>query len=395
MKLQAKIRVAQSAKPIDELFHSLFGQYPEVEVPEDIAIAQDFKDSLNELLIYAEMQDIDVYCFNQHNEFIIKDLVEFQNALDYFTAVNDPQSEGLPVPGNYWAISNDPFSFGGVNPYDIDETYLPSNIRAPYDNDGRSIIDYYETQVQDGEPSPKVELPASNFDEKHQMMNLTIQSMLSKYGESFPFLNEDGTLSESALRDLEDLMLSEATDNQLFAFISDGIDAVNKVGGLFKDVADKTGISKGLAKVRDTAGKVVSKTAEKTADVVDKGVETAGKAIKGAIDKHKANKAKDKELRKQDIMEILDRAQDELDALKPKKIAQEKAKGKTTEDSSVLKDYAKAKSQANNAVRTAIENNMNGDAKDVKSKQVAVNNKVNDELKAISAKSKAKDEAKK
>ena len=167
-------------------------------------------------------------------------------------------------------------------------------------------------------------------------------------------------------------------------FLDKGIDAIkgagSMVGGALKAVSDATGLTRVAKGARDRA------------------IDHVKEKVDGAIEKHKekakakqAEKDKDEELRKRDIKELLDKAQEQLSDLNTKKIAQDKLKGKTKEDSKAIAQKAEADSTANNAIRTAIEHKEKSGANSLVKEQEAINS----EIKKITKELKDKKEQKK
>ena len=360
---------------VDDLFFSLFKAFPLAVVPKEPEALIEFKSKLEDLLNFAEIQEVDVLVQdrNSYQSFRIKSLEDFDYGIQYAIHTDKEVTPELPDMGNFWSIANEPFEV---------------NFNAVYDNI-LDPIDQRFTARGDLIPQGQIDLPDSTFDQRHRLgsnnqSELRIVDRLSKYGESFPFLNEDGMLSEAARAEFEELLLSEANDEQLLMFLDKGIDYVKGAGSLIgnalKTVSDKTGLSRVAAGARDRA------------------IDHVKEKVDGAIEKHKekakekqAEKDKAEELRKRDIKELLDKAQEQLSDLNPKKIAQDKLKGKTKEDSKAIAQKAEADSTANNAIRTAIEHKEKSGANSLVKEQEAINS----EIKKITKELKDKKEQKK
>ena len=352
---------------VDDLFFSLFKAFPLAVVPKEPEALIDFKSKLEELLNFAEMQDVDVLVQdrNAYQSFRVKSLEDFDYGTQYVEHTDKEVTPELPDMGNFWSIANEPFEV---------------NFNAVYDNI-LDPIDQRFTAHGDLIPQGQVDLPNSTFDQRHRLgannqSELRIVDRLSKYGESFPFLNENGQLSNSARAEFEELLLSEATDEDLLTFLDKGID-------FLKRASDATGVSRVAAGVRDS----VIDTAKKAKDVVKDA--TVGKVAKKIKDKAKEKKQaaeKEENLRKRDIKELLDKAQEELEDINTKKVAQDRLEGKTKEDSKAIADLTNANSSANNAIKTAIEHHENAGANKVAKAQEDVKSEIKAEQKALKAK---------
>lgn len=360
---------------VDDLFFSLFKAFPLAVVPTEPEALIEFKSKLEDLLNFAEIQEVDVLVQdrNAYQSFRIKSLEDFDYGIQYAIHTDKEVAPELPDMGNFWSIANEPFEV---------------NFNAVYDNI-LDPIDQRFTARGDLIPQGQIDLPDSTFDQRHRLgsnnqSELRIVDRLSKYGESFPFLNEDGMLSEAARAEFEELLLSEANDEQLLMFLDKGIDYVKGAGSLIgnalKTVSDKTGLSRVAAGARDRA---IDHVKEKVDGAIEKSKEKAKEK--------QAEKDKAEELRKRDIKELLDKAQEQLSDLNPKKIAQDKLKGKTKEDSKAIAQKAEADSTANNAIRTAIEHKEKSGANSLVKEQEAINS----EIKKITKELKDKKEQKK
>ena len=360
---------------VDDLFFSLFKAFPLAVVPTEPEALIEFKSKLEDLLNFAEIQEVDVLVQdrNAYQSFRIKSLEDFDYGIQYVVHTDKEVTPELPDMGNFWSIANEPFEV---------------NFNAVYDNI-LDPIDQRFTARGDLIPQGQVDLPDSTFDQRHRLgsnnqSELRIVDRLSKYGESFPFLNEDGMLSEAARAEFEELLLSEANDEQLLMFLDKGIDYVKGAGSLIgnalKTVSDKTGLTRVAAGARDRA---IDHVKEKVDGAIEKSKEKAKEK--------QAEKDKAEELRKRDIKELLDKAQEQLSDLNTKKIAQDKLKGKTKEDSKAIAQKAEADSTANNAIRTAIEHKEKSGANSLVKEQEAINS----EIKKITKELKDKKEQKK
>ena len=364
---------------VDDLFFSLFKAFPLAVVPTEPEALIEFKSKLEELLAFAEMQEVDVLVQdrNAYQSFRVKSIEDFDYATQYVEHTDKEVTPELPDMGNFWSIANEPFTVDFNNVYD--------NILDP--------IDHRFTALGDLLPRGQIDLPNSTFDQRHHLgvnttnnqSELRIVDRLSKYGESFPFLNENGQLSEAARAEFEELLLSEANDEQLLMFLDKGIDYVKGAGSLvgnaLKTVSDKTGLSRVAAGARDRA------------------IDHVKEKVDGTIEKHKekakekqAEKDKAEELRKRDIKELLDKAQEQLNDLNIKKIAQDKVKGKTKEDSDAIAQKAAADSTANDAIRTAIEHKEKSGANSLVKEQESINSEIKQMVKEIKDKKKSKED---
>lgn len=363
---------------VDDLFFSLFKAFPLAVVPTEPEALIEFKSKLEELLNFAEMQDVDVLVQdrNAYQSFRIKSLEDFDYGTQYVEHTDKEVTPELPDMGNFWSIANEPFEVNFNSVYD--------NILDP--------IDQRFTARGDLIPQGQIDLPDSTFDQRHRLgannqSELRIVDRLSKYGESFPFLNEDGMLSEAARAEFEELLLSEANDEQLLMFLDKGIDYVKGAGSLIgnalKTVSDKTGLSRVAAGARDRA---IDHVKEKVDGAIEKSKEKAKEK--------QAEKDKDEELRKRDIKELLDKAQEQLSDLNTKKIAQDKLKGKTKEDSKAIAQKAEADSTASNAIRTAIEHKEKSGADGLAKEQAAINSEIKKITKELKDKKAGKDQKK-
>ena len=363
---------------VDDLFFSLFKAFPLAVVPTEPEALIEFKSKLEELLTFAEMQEVDVLVQDRsaYQSFRIKSLEDFDYGTQYVEHTDKEVTPELPDMGNFWSIANEPFTVDFNNVYD--------NILDP--------IDHRFTALGDLDPVGRLDLPNSTFDQRHHLgannqSELRIVDRLSKYGESFPFLNENGQLSEAARAEFEELLLSEANDEQLLMFLDKGIDYVKGAGSLIgnalKTVSDKTGLTRVAAGARDRA---INHASEKVDAAIEKYKEKAKEK--------QAEKDKAEELRKRDIKELLDKAQEKLNDLNTKKIAQDKVKGKTKEDSDAIAQKAAADSTANDAIRTAIEHKEKSGANSLVKEQESINSEIKQMVKEIKDKKKSKEQKK-
>lgn len=363
---------------VDDLFFSLFKAFPLAVVPKEPEALIEFKSKLEDLLNFAEIQEVDVLVQdrNAYQSFRIKSLEDFDYATQYAIHTDKEVTPELPDMGNFWSIANEPFEV---------------NFNAVYDNI-LDPIDQRFTARGDLLPQGQVDLPDSTFDQRHRLgannqSELRIVDRLSKYGESFPFLNEDGLLSDSARAEFEELLLSEATDEELLTFLDKGIDYVkgagSMVGNALKAVSDATGLTRVAAGARDRA---IDHVKEKVDGAIEKTKEKA-KA-------KQAEKDKEEELRKRDIKELLDKAQEQLNDLNTKKIAQDKLKGKTKEDSDAIAQKAAADSTANDAIRTAIEHKEKSGANNLAKEQESINSEIKEMVKELKDKKAGKEQKK-
>jgi hypothetical protein len=363
---------------VDDLFFSLFKAFPLAVVPKEPEALIEFKSKLEELLNFAEMQEVDVLVQdrNAYQSFRVKSLEDFDYATQYVEHTDKEVTPELPDMGNFWSIANEPFEV---------------NFNAVYDNI-LDPIDQRFTARGDLIPQGTVDLPNSTFDQRHRLgannqSEIRIVDRLSKYGESFPFLNEDGLLSDSARAEFEELLLSEATDEDLLQFLDKGIDYVkgagSMVGNALKAVSDATGLTRVAAGARDRA---IDHVKEKVDGAIEKTKEKA-KA-------KQAEKDKEEELRKRDIKELLDKAQEQLNDLNTKKIAQDKLKGKTKEDSDAIAQKAAADSTANDAIRTAIEHKEKSGANNLAKEQESINSEIKEMVKELKDKKAGKEQKK-
>lgn len=359
---------------VDDLFFSLFKAFPLAVVPKEPEALIEFKSKLEDLLNFAEIQEVDVLVQdrNAYQSFRIKSLEDFDYATQYAIHTDKEVTPELPDMGNFWSIANEPFEV---------------NFNAVYDNI-LDPIDQRFTARGDLIPQGQIDLPDSTFDQRHRLgsnnqSELRIVDRLSKYGESFPFLNEDGMLSEAARAEFEELLLSEANDEQLLMFLDKGIDYVKGAGSLIgnalKTVSDKTGLSRVAAGARDRA---IDHVKEKVDGAIEKSKEKAKEK--------QAEKDKAEELRKRDIKELLDKAQEQLSDLNVKKIAQDKLKGKTKEDSKAIEQKAAADANANNAIRTAIEHKEKAGANSLVKEQESINSEIKQMVKELKDKKEQK-----
>lgn len=357
---------------VDDLFFSLFKAFPLAVVPTEPEALIEFKSKLEELLNFAEMQDVDVLVQdrNAYQSFRVKSLEDFDYATQYVEHTDKEVTPELPDMGNFWSIANEPFEV---------------NFNAVYDNI-LDPIDQRFTARGDLLPQGQIDLPDSTFDQRHRLgannqSELRIVDRLSKYGESFPFLNENGQLSDSARAEFEELLMSEATDEDLLAFLDKGIDAVKGAGSL---------IGAGLEKVGDLMG-ITDKGRERKKEKEDRKYELKKRAEEDKereeernekkIEKaeEKAEKAERKAIEQERAKESLKDAKDDLKDVNIEKAAKASVEGKKNDPA--LVDKNNAVSKANQAIDKAIEVNVN--YKPVSKEKGVVNAKFKEKVKEI------------
>lgn len=357
---------------VDDLFFSLFKAFPLAVVPTEPEALIEFKSKLEELLNFAEMQDVDVLVQdrNAYQSFRVKSLEDFDYATQYVEHTDKEVTPELPDMGNFWSIANEPFEV---------------NFNAVYDNI-LDPIDQRFTARGDLIPQGTVDLPNSTFDQRHRLgannqSELRIVDRLSKYGESFPFLNENGQLSDSARAEFEELLMSEATDEDLLTFLDKGIDAVKGAGSL---------ISAGLEKVGDLMG-ITDKGRERKKEKEDRKYELKRREEedkeraeekeekKAEKAEEKAEKAERKAIEQERAKESLKDAKDDLKGVNIEKAAKASVEGKKNDPA--LVDKNNAVSKANQAIDKAIEVNVN--YKPVSKEKGEVNAKFKEKVKEI------------
>ena len=357
---------------VDDLFFSLFKAFPLAVVPTEPEALIEFKSKLEELLNFAEMQDVDVLVQdrNAYQSFRVKSLEDFDYATQYVEHTDKEVTPELPDMGNFWSIANEPFEV---------------NFNAVYDNI-LDPIDQRFTARGDLLPQGQIDLPNSTFDQRHRLgannqSELRIVDRLSKYGESFPFLNENGQLSDSARAEFEDLLMSEATDEDLLTFLDKGIDAVKGAGSL---------IGAGLEKVGDLMG-ITDKGRERKKEKEDRKYELKRREEedkeraeekeekKAEKAEEKAEKAERKAIEQERAKESLKDAKDDLKDVNIEKAAKASVEGKKNDPA--LVDKNNAVSKANQAIDKAIEVNVN--YKPVSKEKGVVNAKFKEKVKEI------------
>lgn len=357
---------------VDDLFFSLFKAFPLAVVPKEPEALIEFKSKLEELLNFAEMQDVDVLVQdrNAYQSFRVKSLEDFDYGTQYVEHTDKEVTPELPDMGNFWSIANEPFEVNFNSVYD--------NILDP--------IDQRFTARGDLLPQGQIDLPNSTFDQRHRLgannqSELRIVDRLSKYGESFPFLNENGQLSDSARAEFEELLLSEATDEDLLTFLDKGIDAVKGAGSL---------IGAGLEKVGDLMG-ITDKGRERKKEKEDRKYELKKRAEedkeraeekeekKAEKAEEKAEKAERKAIEQERAKESLKDAKDDLKDVNIEKAAKASVEGKKNDPA--LVDKNNAVSKANQAIDKAIEVNVN--YKPVSKEKGEVNAKFKEKVKEI------------
>lgn len=333
---------------VDDLFFSLFKAFPLAVVPTEPEALIEFKSKLEELLTFAEMQEVDVLVQdrNAYQSFRVKSLEDFDYATQYVEHTDKEVTPELPDMGNFWSIANELFTVDFNNVYD--------NILDP--------IDHRFTARGDLLPRGQIDLPNSTFDQRHHLgvnnqSELRIVDRLSKYGESFPFLNENGQLSDSARAEFEELLLSEATDEDLLTFLDKGIDAVKGAGNLAKDaIAGAINIGK---KIGDAAGLTVDgKRAKAEKEQAKLDAERSKAEREKVKERAKTDKIKaddDKEAAKEAIKD----ATDEVKEVSAEKVAKAQIAGEDPEKNKDLQQKAEAFSHAEEAKKQAIKAGVN------------------------------------
>lgn len=333
---------------VDDLFFSLFKAFPLAVVPTEPEALIEFKSKLEELLNFAEMQDVDVLVQdrNAYQSFRVKSLEDFDYATQYVEHTDKEVTPELPDMGNFWSIANEPFEV---------------NFNAVYDNI-LDPIDQRFTARGDLLPQGQIDLPDSTFDQRHRLgannqSELRIVDRLSKYGESFPFLNENGQLSDYARAEFEELLLSEATDEDLLAFLDKGIDAVKGAGNLAKDAIEGA-INIGK-KIGDAAGLTVDgkrAKAEKEQSKLDAERSKAEREkVKEQAKTDKIKAENDKEAAKEAIKD----AANEVKDVSAEKVAKAQIAGEDPEENKDLQQKAEAFSHAEEAKKQAIKAGVN------------------------------------
>lgn len=357
---------------VDDLFFSLFKAFPLAVVPTEPEALIEFKSKLEELLNFAEMQDVDVLVQdrNAYQSFRVKSLEDFDYATQYVEHTDKEVTPELPDMGNFWSIANEPFEV---------------NFNAVYDNI-LDPIDQRFTARGDLLPQGQIGLPDSTFDQRHRLgannqSELRIVDRLSKYGESFPFLNENGQLSDSARAEFEELLMSEATDEDLLAFLDKGIDAVKGAGSLIgaglKKVGDLMGITdKGRERKKEKEDR---KYELKRREEEDKERAEEKEEKKAEKAEEKAEKAERKAIEQERAKESLKDAKDDLKDVNIEKAAKASVEGKKNDPA--LVDKNNAVSKANQAIDKAIEVNVN--YKPVSKEKGVVNAKFKEKVKEI------------
>lgn len=333
---------------VDDLFFSLFKAFPLAVVPTEPEALIEFKSKLEELLNFAEMQDVDVLVQdrNAYQSFRVKSLEDFDYATQYVEHTDKEVTPELPDMGNFWSIANEPFEV---------------NFNAVYDNI-LDPIDQRFTARGDLLPQGQIDLPDSTFDQHHRLgannqSELRIVDRLSKYGESFPFLNENGQLSDSARAEFEELLMSEATDEDLLAFLDKGIDAVKGAGNLAKDAIEGA-INIGK-KIGDAAGLTVdgkrAKAEKEQAKLDAERSKAEREKVKEQAKTDKIKAENDKEAAKEAIKD----AANEVKDVSAEKVAKAQIAGEDPEENKDLQQKAEAFSHAEEAKKQAIKAGVN------------------------------------
>lgn len=333
---------------VDDLFFSLFKAFPLAVVPKEPEALIEFKSKLEELLNFAEMQDVDVLVQdrNAYQSFRVKSLEDFDYGTQYVEHTDKEVTPELPDMGNFWSIANEPFEV---------------NFNAVYDNI-LDPIDQRFTARGDLLPQGQIDLPDSTFDQRHRLgsnnqSELRIVDRLSKYGESFPFLNENGQLSDSARTEFEDLLMSEATDEDLLTFLDKGIDAVKGAGNLAKDAIEGA-INIGK-KIGDAAGLTVdgkrAKAEKEQAKLDAERSKAEREKVKEQAKTDKIKAENDKEAAKEAIKD----AANEVKEVSAEKVAKAQIAGEDPEENKDLQQKAEAFSHAEEAKKQAIKAGVN------------------------------------
>ncbi len=333
---------------VDDLFFSLFKAFPLAVVPKEPEALIEFKSKLEELLNFAEMQDVDVLVQdrNAYQSFRVKSLEDFDYGTQYVEHTDKEVTPELPDMGNFWSIANEPFEVNFNSVYD--------NILDP--------IDQRFTARGDLLPQGQIDLPDSTFDQRHRLgannqSELRIVDRLSKYGESFPFLNENGQLSNSARAEFEELLMSEATDEDLLAFLDKGIDAVKGAGNLAKDaIAGAINIGK---KIGDVAGLTVDGKRAKAEKQQAKLDATRAKLEREKVKEEVKTEKIDRENAKESAKAELKDAKAEVEEVSAEKVAKAQIAGEDPEKNDDLKQKAEAFSHAEQAKKQAVEAGVN------------------------------------
>lgn len=356
---------------VDDLFFSLFKAFPLAVVPTEPEALIEFKSKLEDLLNFAEIQEVDVLVQdrNAYQSFRIKSLEDFDYGIQYVVHTDKEVTPDLPDMGNFWSIANEPFEV---------------NFNAVYDNI-LDPIDQRFTARGDLIPQGQIDLPDSTFDQRHRLgannqSELRIVDRLSKYGESFPFLNENGQLSDSARADFEELLMSEATDEDLLTFLDKGIDAVKGAGNLAKDaIAGAINIGK---KIGDAAGLTVdgkrAKAEKEQAKLDAERSKAEREKVKEQAKTDKIKAENDKEAAKEAIKD----AADEVKDVSAEKVAKAQIAGEDPEKNDDLKQKAEAFSHAEEAKKQAIKAGVNPrKATNAKAEKTAAIDKAKKEIK--------------
>lgn len=396
---------------VDDLFFSLFRSFPLAMIPTDVESLMDFKSGVQELLTLAEIKEVDVVMQtrNANKGYVIKTIEDFDMALDILQTLQQTETPDLPGTGNFWGIADQNINYVG-----IDEKYVDSynkvtdNIHQPF---GHSYdLDSVDSMIS----NPELVLPKSNFDQAHVVSKdntldttdaqdpkgLRIMDRVAKYGEGFPFLNEDGSLTEAANADILELMLLEASDADLLTFITDGISKV-------ADGVERT--YKGTkAVLKDTVGKALEKRKERKKEEKERAREAEREAKEKereakeeAKEKEREAKAAEKEAKekaaedeknakaeaaKETALNAIEKAENELDDVDADKVAKEIVVDKT--EGPATEDKKEAFQIANNAVKVARKADV--DSKEVADKKQGVADDIESAKKDLRAKDKPK-----
>lgn len=343
---KATISLLGSDPQLNELFVDIFGVVTSVDVPEDLDELHIFREKLEVLLGYAESVDEDVILSRSGKSRIVTSLAEFDFTLDELKSINSIENTDTIDSGNYWAISSEPF--------------VPGDKFNPYDNSDPIITKWDTPMVDPWEPVPVTELPKSDFHRTSELSGgseLRIVDRLAKYGESMPFLNEDGTLSKEAMKDFDEL-LEAAADQELLAFFKGGLDLAERVG-------------KGAKSALKGAGDLLGVTADGKKAKTEK--IKASRELKDAKLKEKVRKQGDKIM--QGLETRFDKIMGDVKQISVKKVAD----GDETE----AENYASAQTglrNLNSAASDLADAGLKG-AKGIESKTEKESDKLKDELK--------------
>lgn len=398
---------------VDDLFFSLFRSFPLAMTPTDVESLMDFKANVQELLTLAEIKEVDVVMQtrNANKGYVIKTIEDFDMALDILQTLQQTETPDLPGTGNFWGIADQNINYVG-----IDEKYVEGyhdSYNKVTDNVHQPFGHSYDLDSVD--VNPELMLPKSNFDQAHIVSKdntpdatdvqdpkgLRIMDRVAKYGEGFPFLNEDGSLTEAANADILELMMLEASDADLLTFITDGISKVadgveraykgtkavlkDTVGSALEKRKERKREAKEAEKEKEREAKEAEKEAKEEAKEKEREAKAAEKEAKEkAAEDEKTAKA---EAAKETALNAIEKAENELDDVDADKVAKEivvdKNEGPATEDKK------EAFQIANNAVKVARKADV--DSKEVADKKQGVADDIERAKKDLRAKEKPAD----